>query len=63
MKTFVAANLNNVLLATSDAFGLPKMCRNIESVRKIQNSVSDRSGMFSLCTILLISDTCERGGE
>ena len=33
--------MNNVPLATSDAFDLTKMCRNIESVGKIENSGSD----------------------
>ena len=46
-STFVAANLNHIPTTTADSFDLSKLCRNIEMVRKLENSVTNSFATLS----------------
>ena len=45
--TFVVANLNHIPITTADSFDLSKVCRNIEMVRKLENSVTNSFATLS----------------
>ena len=45
--TFVAANLNHIPITTADSFDLSKLCRNIEMVRELENSVTNSFATLS----------------
>ena len=45
--TFVVANLNHIPITTADSFDLSKICRNIEMVRKLENSVTNSFATLS----------------
>ena len=45
--TFVVANLNHNPITTADSFDLSKICRNIEMVRQLENSVTNNFATLS----------------